>query len=132
MKTGGQLNALIIEKVNDAYTFTYRSVVGLEKRLFKPFHKGNEDTCKIVMWPNLEVTMQERKEVTSVIVNHRNEVMEVRNEFLKQDDKGKWFFISDYTDHYFTLTAPKIGYVIYENDEEVLANIDGIHGWIRK
>ena len=52
--------------------------------------------------------------------------------FLKQDDKGKWFFTSDYTDHYFTLTAPKLGYVIYENDEEVLACIDGIHGWIKK
>lgn len=132
VKIGGQLNALIIEKVNDAYTFTYRSVADFEKRLFKPFHAGNENNCKIVMWPNLEVSMQERKEITSIILNYRNELMEVRNEFLKQDDKGKWFFISDYTDHYFTLTAPKLGYVIYENDEEVLASIDGVHGWIKK
>ena len=107
VKMGGQLNALIIEKVNEAYSFTYRSVNSLEKRLFKPFHQGNEDTCKIVKWPNLEVYMQEQKEKTSLVLNHRNELMEVRNDLLRQD-KGKWFLITDYTDHYFTITTPKL------------------------
>lgn len=131
VKMGGQLNALIIENNNDSYSFTYRSVVNLEKRLFKPFQQGNESTCKIVKWPNLEVYMQEQKENTSLVLNHRNELMEVRNELLKQE-RGKWYLITDYTDLYFTLTAPKIGYIIYENDDEALVSIDGKHGWVRK
>lgn len=131
VKTTGQLNALIIEKEEDAYTFTYRSTMNKEKRLFKPYQQGNEDSCKIVKWPNLEVFMQEQKETTSLVLNHKNELMEVRNDLLKQD-KGKWFLVNDYTDYYFTITRPKLGYVIYENDEEVFACIDGKIGWIRK
>lgn len=131
VKNHGQLNALIIEKVNDAYSFTYRTQMNKERRLFKPYQQGNEDSCKLVKWPNLEVSILEQYDDTSLVLTSQNEEIEVRNEFLRQD-KGKWFFISDYSDYHFTLTRPKLGYVVYENEEEVLASIDGKIGWIRK
>ncbi len=131
VKVHGQLNALIIEKDSEAYTFTYRSIMNKERRLFKQYQHGNEDTCKIIKWPNLEVFVQEQKDSTSLVLNYKNELMEVPNGFLKQD-KGKYFLITDYTDYYFTITKPKLAYIIFECENEVYASIDGKIGWIRK
>lgn len=130
-KPTGQLNALIIEKETDSYTFTYRSVMNKEKRIFKTVQEGNEDTCKLIKWPNLEVKMKEPGEDKSLVTTFENEDILVDNDLLKCSN-GKWLFASDYTDYYFTITKPKLGYVIYENDERILASIDGKIGWITK
>lgn len=130
VKEGGQLNALIINKKANTYTYSQESEDGLSlKRLIKDskeIYRG-KGTC----WPNYEVEVLEKDEYfTKVLLKGTNEITYVKNEYLVDND----------TKTYDDCPASILGIKRHElvgiiNDScagYVLVKYKGKQGWIEK
>lgn len=128
----GQLNALIIENNHGFLSFTHRFACSYPMQLFKKKQKGNDmNQAKKIVWPDFEVEIIEIKAGGCLVKNKKGDTIYVKNDYLKKEN-GVAMVNGDYTDYYHTLEGKEIGYIIKEDVEDYLVNINGIIGWITK
>ncbi|MGM9899663.1 MAG: metallophosphoesterase [Bacilli bacterium] len=130
IKEGGQLNALIIKKHHDIYTYdcVYETDFS-KKELINDSIQNNQG--KGVCWPNYEVTLIEKGEYFSkIMINATKEITYIKNEYLINDNQ------SAYDDCPAKVLGIKKGEMVEIINDScsgyTLVKYKGKQGWIKK
>lgn len=130
IKEGGQLNALVINKDTDKYTYESFYATDLPQVVLKKENLA-KNRGKGICWPNYEIELLEKgKYFSKVSVKDTNEITYLKNEYFAEDGKNA------YDDCPASILGIKEGEIVEvvndKCDGYVLIKHFGKQGWIKK
>ncbi|MEJ8553001.1 metallophosphoesterase [Tepidibacter sp. Z1-5] len=132
VKKIAQINALIIEKINDKYNIYNESTDEFEKYIVKEDSLGSNEIPKKIGWPNNRIEIIERKKEFSLCKRlDTGDLINIKNEIIELGHEG-YYCNQDYQEYYLTAYRGQVIDVVNIYGSYALARLNGEYGWIEK
>ena len=132
VKTGGEMNALVINKTNGLISYEHKFVNDFEATTIKKKMTFNQEQTVLVNYPHFEVEVIEvGEELTLCKHVHSGNHLSVINSVVKEAEEGHVLDIV-YTNKFFNLEVGDVVGIIDRKADYVLVKYEHEIGWVHK